>query len=238
MRQRRLRAETGGFELFERGQAETTRFEEAPFVHEQDGLIQVDERWPDLVVLADHPLARLGKQLDGAEGLALLAVGGGGIGQRLRRLVAHAQLVEAAVGLLGHLARIDTQVELEIDLREVEQRQCGVIAVAGSLRGGRGRMEQLDRAAVFTAQVVEPGDVVVGLTDGLIEAALRGQPSRFLVRGQRIAEVVQRRQRDGLVVDGGQHAVGVAERAAPDVRARSGPWRRQSDPAGEAGCRS
>ena len=89
--QRGARAETGGFELLERGQAEAAGFEEPAFVHEQDGLIQVDERGPDLIVLANHPLARVREQLDGPERLAFLAVRGGGVGERLRRLVAHAR---------------------------------------------------------------------------------------------------------------------------------------------------
>ena len=105
------------------------------------------------------------------------------------------------MGLLGHLARVHAQIELEIDLREIEQRERGVIAVARSLRRGGRRVQQLDGAAVFTTQVVEPGDVVVGLPDGLIQAALRGQPSRLFVCGERVAEIVQGRQRDGLVVD-------------------------------------
>ena len=87
----RVTARPECFEAGERGQAQAAGFEEAAFVHEQDGLIEIDERRPDLVLFADHPRARLREQLDGLERLALLAVRGGGVGQRLRRLVAHAR---------------------------------------------------------------------------------------------------------------------------------------------------
>ena len=79
------------------------------------------------------------------------------------------------VRLFGHLTCVDAQIQLEVDLREIEQRERGVIAVAGPLRRGGRRVEKLDGAAVLAAQVVEPRDVVVGLGDGLIEPAARGQ---------------------------------------------------------------
>ncbi len=121
--------------------------------------------------------------------------------------------------LFGHLARIDAQVQFQVDLGEIEQRESRVVGISGSFRGRGCRLQKLDRAGVLAAQVVEPGDVVVGLRDGLIESAARRQCARRFVGGERFAKVVERCERDRLVVNDVQQTVGIAERGQRLVRA-------------------
>ena len=86
-----------------------------------------------------------------------------------------------------------------------------MVRVAGALGSCGRRMKRLDRAAVFASQVVEPRDVVVGLSDGLIEPTSRGQSSSGFIRGACLAEVVERGEGDRLVVDDVQHTVGITQ---------------------------
>ena len=68
------RGERRRLEDREGGHAKTAGFEQAPFVHEENRLVEIDQRRPHVVLLADHPRASRREDLEGLEGLALLAV--------------------------------------------------------------------------------------------------------------------------------------------------------------------
>src|SRR5439155_7353359 len=99
--------------------AKTASLEQAAFFAEQQGRIQINQRRPDGIFLAHKDLARLRKQFQRAEGLALLAEGSGQVGQALGVLITHAQRLKKGGALAGSFFRFLAQVEVQIDLRKI-----------------------------------------------------------------------------------------------------------------------
>src|SRR6185436_5087063 len=95
----RLAGQRRRSEGFEGGRAVTPRLEQPGGPEEDERLVEVEQRGPHRVAFLDEEDARLRAQLEGAEDLALLAVGDGEIGQGFRGLVPDLQAAELGEAL-------------------------------------------------------------------------------------------------------------------------------------------
>jgi len=93
----------------------------------------------------------------------LLAIGDRFVCQRFRGLITHAQFFEPQKTFLRHLPRFFAQVQLEVNLRKVEMAECEMISIAVTSQARRVAKKHFDGAAVFAAEVVQVGDVVIRL---------------------------------------------------------------------------
>ena len=147
----------------ERVLAELARLEVAALLMEDEGPVDVDERGPELVALAHEHRPRALEEAQRPRGFALAAHAHGEVGQRLGRLVRHLEALEPGQGLLGQGHALLEEVQLEVQLRLVEVAQRAMVGIAEGLRARPRGLVELEGHRVFAAEVVQVGDVVVGL---------------------------------------------------------------------------
>ena len=228
-----LLASAGDAEGLQGGLAVAARLEQAARPRKDQRLVEVEQRGPDRVLLGDEQRARLRAQLEGAQDLALLAVGDGEVAEGLGRLVADAAAAGSpAMASSAISAASVAEVQLEVDLGEVEQAQRGEVRVAQRLgrrraspsaprwRGRIGRGSSTGRRCCS-----RPGPTSRGMPVLLAERArplVRLQGAREVVQADEAHRHVAERDRDALGVAVGQQAARRPARrtAAPP---RSGP---------------
>src|SRR5262249_58859357 len=147
------------------GYAILSGFSEKSLVETCQGLKKVYAGRPDLIPFLDEHRPGLVEELYGLESLALLAQGNAGLAQSLCRFIAHAEFFEPMEGVLRKLCCIPVKIQFQINLSQVELAQCCMIGVARSLRLFAGRSQSINRPPVLPSQVVQVGDVVLGLSD-------------------------------------------------------------------------
>ncbi len=94
---------------------------------------------------------------------SLLAVRDCFVCQRFCGFVAHAQLFKAQEAFVGHFPGLFAQVQLEVNFRKIEKAESEMVSVTRGLTGAPRGKEHFNCPAVFAAEVVQVGDVVVGL---------------------------------------------------------------------------
>src|SRR5881397_3224957 len=120
MRERGLTAQHGLIEKDCGARTEPPRFEVASFVKEKESLVQIKEPWPDKIPFAGEHFASLREPFEGLHSFSLLAVRDGLVCERLRGFVTQAEFFEAHKAFVGHFTRFFTQVQLQINVREIE----------------------------------------------------------------------------------------------------------------------
>ena len=192
---------------------------QAPFLVEHQGLVQIDGRSQGLVLLAGEQVPSLAEQVQRKLGIAVMAGSDRQIGHGLGGFVAHPELLEGVESPPRQVRAFLAQVQLEVHFRLVQVAQPLVIGVPQRVAVlARGAIE-LDGAGVLASQVIQIGDVVIGMGHQQRHVvALRVGP-HFVIRLQRLVELVQADlagghvlQRDGhvlgLVADAGKRRVG------------------------------
>src|SRR5216683_2424805 len=84
--------------------------------------------------------------------------------------------------------------------------ECEMISIAGYLAGAASSKKHFDGAAVFAAEVVQVGDVVIGLIAQQRHSIAFTQIPRFLVAIQRPRKIVQADEAHGHVMEGDGNA--------------------------------
>ncbi len=143
--------------------AEAAGFKVAAFVEKKEALIEVEKPGPDEIFFGGEHGARFCEAFEGVDGFSLLAVGDGFVGESFCGFVAHAEFFKAKEAFVGHFAGFFAEIQLEIDFREIEMAESEMIGVACYFAGAARGEEHFDGATVFAAEIVEVGDVVVGL---------------------------------------------------------------------------
>ena len=164
-RQNRFAAHCGSSKEIACHSREPARLEESASIKEHQRLIQVDERGPNLIFVADKLFSCLGKQLQPLKNLPLLAGGNGGEGQRLGSFVAKPELLKGFVSGRRKFGRFCAQVEFEIDLSKIEIAQRHLVRIACFLCVGGGIAKHLDRASILAAKKMEISDVVICISN-------------------------------------------------------------------------
>ncbi len=178
---------------------------------QDEAAVDVDQGRPEVVALADEHLPRAGEELKRAEHFALPAHADGEVGERLRRLVRHLQGLEAGEGLLGQGDAFLQEVQLEVELRLVEVAERAMVGVTQRLRARPRGLVELEGQRVLAPQVMQIGDVVVGLHDQAREPVRFAERSRFAMDGQGLGEVVQADVAHRHVTERDGHVVGRAD---------------------------
>src|SRR5580658_2874652 len=111
--------------------AEAAGFEVATLVKEQQTLIEVEEPGPDEIFLRGKHGASLCEAFKGVDGLSLLAIGDGFVGERFCGFVGHAKFFKPKETFVGHFAGFFAEVQFEIDLGKIEMAESEMIGVAG-----------------------------------------------------------------------------------------------------------
>jgi len=181
----------GPIEKNRRGSAELPRAEILAFVEQEKSLIQIEQPRPDKILLFLKHFAGPRKTLEGFGSFSLLPARDSFVCQTFSYLIAHAELLEAQKGFAGHLPGFLTQGQLEIDLRQVHVAQCHVICIAAYFASAAGGVEHLNSTAVFAAEVVQVGDVVISLVAQQGHAVSLAQISRLLITIERPGEIIQ-----------------------------------------------
>ena len=156
---------------------------------EHQRFIQIDQREPRHVAFAAEQLPRASEQAACARRIAASARRDGEVGHRLRLFVHHPQCAELRARAFGEFGGFIAQVQFEIHLGAIQVAERAVIGVAHALAVLPSRAVQLQRPGIFTAQVVQVGDVVVGLRHEerhLVTVAIR---PGGVVRLQRAGEI-------------------------------------------------
>ena len=148
-------------EKLERAFGQGFRLGQAPLRMEHQGLVEIDDGDPCLVVLAREKLAGLAKELDGQAAVAVVAAGDGQVGQGLGRFVPHTELPEGRQGAARQMGALFAEVQLQVHFGLVEIAQAFAIGVAELVAMFAGGLVHGDGARVFAAQVEEVGDVVI-----------------------------------------------------------------------------
>ena len=143
--------------------AEAAGFKVAAFVEEKEALIKVEEPGPDEIFFSGEHGASFCEAFECVDGFSLLAIGDGFVSECFRGFVAHAEFFETKETLVGHFAGFFAEIQLEINFRKIEMAEGKMIGVAGYFAGAACGEEHFDRAAVFATEIVEIGDVVIGL---------------------------------------------------------------------------
>src|SRR6266850_1185147 len=107
----RLALHGGGTEEIKRSDAQALRFEKASFIEQNERLVEIDERRPDLVLIAHEHLFRLREQLDGFKRLAGATGCDGGERESFGSLVTEAQVLEGLVGGASQFTGFGAQVQ-------------------------------------------------------------------------------------------------------------------------------
>ena len=210
--ERGLAVKQGSIKKGSRTGTEAARLKMAPFVEQEKGLVKIEKPGPDEIFFLREHFARLCKQFKGLHSLPLLAISDGFVREGLRGLVTHVQFLKAAKSFVRHFARLLAQVQLEVDVGEVEVAKSEMIRIADGLAGAASRIERLDCAAVFPAQVVQVGNVVVGLRDQQGHAVLFADRAGSPVGGECPGKVVQADEADGHVAENHSHGLVVLVR--------------------------
>src|SRR5713101_2674335 len=95
---------------------------------------------------------------------------------------------------MGHFPRFFAQVQLEVNLRKVEMAESKMISVTSYLAGAPRGKKQFDCSAVFAAEVVQIGDVVVRLIAQQRHPVPLARFACFLITVQRPGKVIQANQ--------------------------------------------
>ena len=189
--------------------AKTTSLEQAAFFAEQQGRIQINQRRPDGIFLAHKDLARLRKQFQRAEGLASLSHSSSQVGQALGVFISHAHGFKKSGALAGGLFRFLAQVEVQINFRKVHVAEREVVLIVVGVAGFAGVAQHVNGPAIFAAQIVEPGDVVVGLRDQHGHAMALAPFVGLLVARERAGKIVERDLAGGHVAQDSGDGFGV-----------------------------
>src|SRR5580704_1037344 len=89
---------------------EAAGFEVATLVEEQETLIEVEEPGPDEIFLSGKHGASLCEAFESVDGLSLLTIGDGFVGERLCSFVAHAKFFKTKETFVGHFAGFFAEV--------------------------------------------------------------------------------------------------------------------------------
>ena len=198
---------------------ERSRLDVLPVPMEHQRFIQVDQRQPRDVAFAAEQLPRASEQAACARRIAASARRDREVGHRLRLFVRHPQCAELHARAFGELGGFIAQVQFEIHLGAIQVAERAVIGVAHALAVLTSRAIQLQRPRIFTAQIVQVGDVVVGLRDEerhLVAVAIR---PRRVVGLQRAGEVTEIDLTEGHVAQDGRDVLRLADRGQLLVRA-------------------
>ena len=174
-----------------RCRTKTARLKQTPLGEKYQRLVQVNQRGPDLVLIANEHFFCLRKQLDGLEGLSLTAGCDGGEAQRFRGLVAKAKIVETCIGRASQFAGLGAQIQLQVDFREVKIAQRQLIRVVRFFCADGCVAEHLNRTPILSAQEMQIGDVVVGIRHQNRHVFLLTVAARDLMQFQCFGEIVQ-----------------------------------------------
>src|ERR1700730_4211216 len=150
-------------EGFQRCGSKAPRLEETSLVVEHQSTVQVDQGRPCLVFFPDEDIPGFRKKLKAFKPVSLLAGGDGGEGQTFGALISHAQFLEALIALSREFGGVCTEVQFEIEFRQVEVTQRKVVRVIYFRTRLPCSPQHFDSFAVFTPLVVEVGNVVVRL---------------------------------------------------------------------------
>src|SRR5580704_15421733 len=185
-------------EGFQRFGGKAPRLEETSLVVEDQSTVQVDQGRPCLVFFPDEDLPGFRKKLEALEPVPLLAGGDGGEGQTFGALISHVQFLEALIALSRKFGGVCTEVQFEIEFRQVEVAQRKVVRVTYFRTRLPCGAQHFDGFAVFTPLVVQVGNVVVRLRyeqwHPVLLAELASLPISLNRLGKSIQADITRRQ--------------------------------------------
>src|SRR5580704_17625076 len=115
--------------------AEAAGFEVAAFVEEQETLIEVEEPGPDEIFFGGEHGTSFCEAFEGADGLSLLTIGDGFVGEGFCGFVAHAKFLKTKETFVGHFAGFFAEVQFEIDLGKIEMAESEMIGVTAYFAG-------------------------------------------------------------------------------------------------------
>ena len=116
--------------------------------------------------------------------------------QTLGRLISHFQTLELSEPELSKFRSLVTQVQFQIDFREVEIAQRVVITIGNLIAAQTRRAKHIDRPAVFAAQKIEIGDVVICLSNQEGHAMLFAILASVLVSFKRLLKFAKAYEAD------------------------------------------
>ena len=172
----------------------------AAFMNQQKALIEIEQPQPhDILFMGEH-FAGLAEQFESLLRSSLLPAGDGFVGHRLGCLITHAEFLETKKPFFGNFLRFLAEVQLQINLRKIQIAKRHVILIAGCLTGPLSGPKHPQSAAVFAAEVIQVGNVVIRLIAKPRHVVLDAQFASSLITVQRLAKVVQADQAHGHVV--------------------------------------
>ena len=101
---------------------------------------------------------------------------------------------------MRHLPGFFAQIQLEVDLGQIQLAQSAMVCIAGRCTGAPRCKEHFDCATVFTAQVIQVGDIVVGLVAEQGHVVTHVEVTSRLIAIQCPGKVIQVDQTHGHVV--------------------------------------
>src|SRR6266576_1702031 len=186
--------------------AEVPRFPVASVMKQQKSLVQIEERGPDGISFTGKYFPGSRESFKRLQCFTLLAARDGLICQRFRRLIAHSEFLKTYEAVVSDCPRFLAEIELQINVRQVQLAQRHMIFVAGRLTSPPRGKQHFDGTAVFATEVVQVGNVVIGLIANAWHVGLRPQfhpqSASSLVAIQRSGKVIQTDQTHGHVAQG------------------------------------
>src|SRR5262249_46947449 len=141
---------------------ETPGLKVAAFLEEHNGLVQINQPGPDLVLLLNKSRLGLSEKIYSPPRLSNLAGCDRLIRQRLCSLVADLQLFKKQIPFFRHFLSLSAKVELHVDIRQVEITESDQVGVTDLFSGQASVFEHFNGPAIVAAHVIQIGDVVVG----------------------------------------------------------------------------
>ena len=150
------------------------------------------------------------KQFQRAPRLAILAVGYGLVGERLGRFVSNLHLLEQQESFFGNFLGFITEIQLNVDIRQVQIAERHEVGVGDFLGGRAGAREHFDGLAIIAAEIVEIGDVVIG--DQVDERQIAGLQQHLgaLIGFESTREIVHADETHGNVIERNGQFFGVS----------------------------
>ena len=137
-----------------RCRTKTPRLKQASLREKYQGLVQVDERRPDLVPVTHKHLFCPRKQFDCLKCLSLAAGRDGGKAQCFRGFITKAELVKAFIRRSSQFASLGAQIQFKIDFGKVKIAERKLIGIVRFLCAKGCFAKQLNRTTVLPAQKI------------------------------------------------------------------------------------
>ena len=198
----RFSLERRSLKEFKSIQAEAPRFKKAALVVKHQGLIKVDQVRPDVVLFPKKHSPGLSKAFQRAERLILLAERNGEVGKRFGALIAHFELLELRKCPLGGLGCFFTEVQFQVDFREVEVTEGVMVGIAHFFADLASGPQHFDAPVVFSPEIEQISDVVVRLRNGERHIVFLAKGACALVSGKSSVEIIKTDEANRDVMQG------------------------------------